>query len=519
MRFGASIHAVATVLSTMRATPPTLMEALPPPPPPLPAAPLPDQLGAIMTGCAVQAQLSYYNEFKSELQGRWLESFLGHEHLKVERIDSRGGGRLLFRGLSDVLRCEWREYFRTMLSSKPEKYKCRYKVGTADTVGGPSAAASEAAASGANTGGEVPSWAAASASRAQNPYLQKAQPTYREFSITVEPKAVASGLMSIMRQLSNEWASDLGFVAREGAYLMEACADSEDGSLAEGCDVDSAPSSLLDAMQSNWERALVDTTIDLPDPLYTALRAASSSWMSDLNEDGVSPFRAENFDLLQRATTREAVLSVLASFEEAAALDSGCVEAASAAWLRVRVVEWLPRFEQPPRSQLAGLFCLSLLMAPPSPMRVGGASAGSDDDDDEGSSGGGGGGGTLRMVDPVEIAYRVLDERRTIASSWAEALGTGCIPDALQALLAEDMEKQLAATMGNPEPPPPSASEQQQPLPPQQDPPPPLEQPPPPSPDLELDLQQLELNLEIDLDQLLDEDPDRTRDDDEPAPQ
>ena len=425
---------VVTLLSAVRAPPPCMMleDAAPSPPQPLP---VPEAVATLLVGCAVQAQLSYHNEFKNEVQGRWLEAFLGHEHLKVERVDSRGGGRLLFRGLSDVLRCEWREYFRTMLRGKPEKYACRYKVGTADTVGGPSASASDAARAGANTApGDQPSWAAASASRAANPYLKK-QETFREYTEVVEPRRIATGLMSIVRQLCAEWSTDLDFVAREGGFLLEACAVGADGAFGEGCDVDidAAAATMMDGV--DVDKALANSALSLPEPLYASLRAASAKWHSDV-EEAPSPFRAENFDLLQRACTREAALSVLARLDAAADRDPRSVEAASAEWLRSKLAdEWLPRFESPSRPQLAGLFCLSILSAPPTPRRVG----------DSDSGGGDGDGGTLRLVDPEAIGQEVLEARVGIASAWAAALATSSVSDALQELLREDLEGQLAS--------------------------------------------------------------------------
>ena len=165
------------------------------------------------------------------------------------------------------------------------------------------------------------------------------------------------------------------------------------------------------------------------------LRAASAKWHSDV-EEAPSPFRAENFDLLQRACTREAALSVLARLDAAADRDPRSVEAASAEWLRSKLAdEWLPRFESPSRPQLAGLFCLSLLSAPPTPRRVG----------DSDSGGGDGDGGTLRLVDPEAIGQEVLEARVGIASAWAAALATSSVSDALQELLREDLEGQLAS--------------------------------------------------------------------------
>lgn len=117
---------------------------------------LPNQLSSLLLQSAIQTQLSYHVEFKNEVRTRWLEAFLGHEHLKVER-----SGRLNFKGLTDGLRVDWQDYLRTMLRGKPESYSCRYKIGTPDQEDDASAAAKDAAAAGAgSSGGDEAPWAA-----------------------------------------------------------------------------------------------------------------------------------------------------------------------------------------------------------------------------------------------------------------------------------------------------------------------------------------------------------------------
>ena len=242
--------------------------------PPYTGPPLPEQVQALLLQCAIQTQLSYYNEFKNEMRARWLESFLGHEHLKVERTSDRGGGYAPFRGLSDGLRCSFTEYLKTMLSGKAERYEIRYKIGTADTAGQAnplaSAAAEASAGEAAGSSSSEAPWAAASASRAANPYLkQERKEQYKTFTEIVDPRMVAQGLMSICRQISAEWSKDLLAVSRESAYLRGVCgddgeayADAFEGGLSGGvsfaadgegggslmpdeCDIDVAPQNLL----------------------------------------------------------------------------------------------------------------------------------------------------------------------------------------------------------------------------------------------------------------------------------
>ena len=323
--------------------------------------PPPLKLLNLMCQCTVQTQLGHYAEFKNEMRSRWLEAFLGHEHLRVVYTGSKTT-RLEYRGLSDGLRCSWRDYLATMLRGKPERYEVRYAVGTADPVmvprapapqldataptpppapplpappspppvaqGGSSAEAAKAAwlarlggaersatagPPAAPTPSAAPPWAAASASRKSNPFLAKEQPTYREYTEVLEPRRIATGLIAIARQLAAEWKDDLARLSREGAYLAEMCEEQSDG-----CDIDRAPMTMMATLGSTTAAAH-DVTKTLPPVIYASFRAATAAWNSDLNEDGVSPFRAENYDLLQRAVTREAALSALADLEQARA--------------------------------------------------------------------------------------------------------------------------------------------------------------------------------------------------------
>ena len=75
----------------------------------------------------------------------------------------------------------------------------------------------------------------------------------------------------------------------------------------------------------------------LPEQLTTSSRAAGMSW-NDEFADMPTPFRAQNFDLLQRACTREAIVRAVVL------LNATSEHASSAAWLESRALEWLPRF-------------------------------------------------------------------------------------------------------------------------------------------------------------------------------
>jgi hypothetical protein len=375
----------------------------------------PEKLLALLMQCAVQAQLYYFNEFKNEIMGRWLESFLGHEHLNVKRVSDKGGGIIQFRGLSDGLRCSPRDYMITMLQQKPEEYKVRYKIGTADGAGVPTmpTPGSEATSEGSMAGADAP-WAAASASRAANPYLKKAA-QYREYTEVVEPRRVARGLQSISVQLAGEWTDDLAYVATEGALLLDACAaGARDECELPGERLDEASSGLL-RPGVNASTLATDTATELPPALSASFRAASMSWVADFAEMA-TPFRSENFDLLERACTREAAIAAIATLDrgEGAQTASERAEAlverrsadCNAEWLRGRLLEWLPRFEAPRRTRLAGLFLLELIQAAPTPQRLVGP---------EGDE-------RFAINDPTRVATEVIMHRQRIAREWADEL-------------------------------------------------------------------------------------------------
>jgi len=156
----------------------------------------------------------------------------------------------------------------------------------------------------------------------------------------------------------------------------------------------------------------------LPEQLTTSSRAAGMSW-NDEFADMPTPFRAQNFDLLQRACTREAIVRAVVL------LNATSEHASSAAWLESRALEWLPRFEAPPRTHLAGLFLIELMSAPVSIRQVEGPD----------------GRPSLTINDPAVVVEEVLRQREAVATEWAAELrGT---PATHAALLREILEEQL----------------------------------------------------------------------------
>lgn len=376
----------------------------------------------LLLRCAIQTQLSYYNEFKNECRARWLEAFLGHEHLRVQRISDYGGGRQNYKGITQGLRCSWDEYLSTMLECKPETFEVRYKIGTADTASMlDNSALSRMREAEEEAGDAPPTWASASASRAMNPYLKKERKEeYRTFSETINPSIVARGLLSICTQIAAEWEHDLAFIASEGYTLAQACAEEE------ACRTDEDDTSYGMPEPMIPEKAIADPTYQLPAAITSSFRAASFEWTRD-DVEAPSAFRATSFDLLQRAVSRQAALETLFRLKEEGEHEGreGAELSADTRWLRDKLEVWLPRFENPSRTSLSGIFLTELLTAQPAALPT----------ED----------GGLAMIDPAAIADRVLRRRVEIANEWIEALGGSA--EARAALLRSDLETKLVAML------------------------------------------------------------------------
>lgn len=334
---------------------------------------------------SIQAQLSYAMEFKNELMGRWLESFLGHEHLRATRTGDMTS-TIKFRGL-DGLRCDWQDYLRTMLSSGPQEYTVRYRVGTPDLLPRKNG---EASATATADGAEAP-WAAASASRRNNPYLKNQGPAYREYTETIEPRRVARGLMQIRSQLSDEWLHDLPIIAADGARIKAwLCSEEESKRRAaegeagpelcavgpgegQGADPADAPgfgasgTSAADGMAEaaaalEVEELSSDGRPKVPLPVAATFAEATRSWSGSS-----TPFRALNYDMLQRALMREATLRTLRELERDEGAGSSSKHA-TVAWLRERFEAWRPLLETcalRPRARGPGARRLAPDPAPP----------------------------------------------------------------------------------------------------------------------------------------------------------
>ena len=406
-----------------------------------------DLLQSYLLRGAIQTQLHYHLEFKNEVASRWLESFLGHEHLGVKAV-----GGPTFRGLDDGLRCGWRDYLSTMLGSEPQTYEVRYKMGRwggrGDTTDGAGwwpkrndEARQEKAAADAPDAPPADTWSAASASRRSNPYLQQStEEQYKTFKEQIEPRRVVNSLLSICNQLQGEWESDLLAIAREGGYILRVSAAAEAGEeeaferafggaggggaggdgdaaaaeCAVGGDDDVAASSLcVDPA------AILDAAAPLPAAITQAFRTQSSAWILDGVQEAPSPYRETWWDLLERATTREAARAAAAALERR----GGAGDAVAAEWLRQKLAEWEPRFDAPPRAHLASIFLAEVCLAPAGPI------ARAD--------------GSLALAEPARVADELIVQRERVAKAWAAALAeTG---PGRASLLAADLEGQLNA--------------------------------------------------------------------------
>ena len=406
-----------------------------------------DLLQSYLLRGAIQTQLHYHLEFKNEVASRWLESFLGHEHLGVKAV-----GGPTFRGLDDGLRCGWRDYLSTMLGSEPQTYEVRYKMGRwggrGDTTDGAGwwpkrndEARQEKAAADAPDAPPADTWSAASASRRSNPYLQQStEEQYKTFKEQIEPRRVVNSLLSICNQLQGEWESDLLAIAREGGYILRVSAAAEAGEeeaferafggaggggaggdggdaaaeCAVGGDDDVASSSLcVDPA------AILDAAAPLPAAITQAFRTQSSAWILDGVQEAPSPYRETWWDLLERATTREAARAAAAALERR----GGAGDAVAAEWLRQKLAEWEPRFDAPPRAHLASIFLAEVCLAPAGPI------ARAD--------------GSLALAEPARVADELIVQRERVAKAWAAALAeTG---PGRASLLAADLEGQLNA--------------------------------------------------------------------------
>lgn len=343
-----------------------------------------DRLHSMLVRCAVQTQLAHYSAFKNQLHSEWLTEFLDHDHLwqRTAEEPPRYDGVL-----SSGLRCGGLEYLRTMLRKEPQSFEVRYEVT------GCIASRPEAAVQGGTSEAAI--------SRRMNPYLQAQEPTYKTYQEVIEPRRIATSLMAVCDQLSEEWTADLQAIACEGDTLQELCSRDELTSSDGDIDLDVAATDVAD-----------ERPRDLPAPISEAFRAVQGGWSSDGGDaaEEASPFREENFDLLQRTATYQAALELLGA---------GSPEGVD--WLTSRLKQWEARWEEPDTPHLGNVFLVQALQAPPTPKQRAD--------------------GTLFMASPRAVAAEVLAARERLCFDWLEALPR--LQRQRTALVSESFEEAL----------------------------------------------------------------------------
>ena len=355
-----------------------------------------------------------------ELQGMATRAWAGPQDRRS--MGSGGEERQRLKALSDARKAKWPN---TLEALRAKKERARQEKAAADAPDAPPA----------------DTWSAASASRRSNPYLQQStEEQYKTFKEQIEPRRVVNSLLSICNQLQGEWESDLLAIAREGGYILRVSAAAEAGEeeaferafggaggggaggdgdaaaaeCAVGGDDDVASSSLcVDPA------AILDAAAPLPAAITQAFRTQSSAWILDGVQEAPSPYRETWWDLLERATTREAARAAAAALERR----GGAGDAVAAEWLRQKLAEWEPRFDAPPRAHLASIFLAEVCLAPAGPI------ARAD--------------GSLALAEPARVADELIVQRERVAKAWAAALAeTG---PGRASLLAADLEGQLNA--------------------------------------------------------------------------
>jgi hypothetical protein len=183
---------------------------------------------------------------------------------------------------------------------------------------------------------------------------------YHEYSISIDPGRLAEDLCEVRAHLSEEWQLDLQLIAAENAELFR----HHNEVMVNGSDT-----------QGKFRHPLLN------------------------RGDSDSPLRLANYDLLEKYCTHVASERVLHDMSRSRA------ERHSHKWLR----EWLlmhgEGFEGDHGHNVGREFLRGLLSAPPSVVAEGGKGRG------------------ITMIDPLDIAARIMAERQLVADSWVEALG------------------------------------------------------------------------------------------------
>jgi len=181
-----------------------------------------------------------------------------------------------------------------------------------------------------------------------------------EYSINIDPSRLAEDMCEVRLQIADEWQADLQLIAAENAELFRH----------------------HNEMMVNGS----DTQLHFKHPLM-------------VQGDQDSPLRKSNYDLLEKYATHVATQRVLHDMSRSKP------ERHSHSWLREYVVLHGEGFEGDHGFNVGRSFLAGLLGAPPSVVP------------------GKKGSKRITMIDPLDIAARIMAERQCVADRWVEALG------------------------------------------------------------------------------------------------
>jgi len=182
---------------------------------------------------------------------------------------------------------------------------------------------------------------------------------FYEYSINIDPARLAEDLCEVRVHLSEEWQLDLQLISAENAELFR---------------------QHNDVMVNG-----TDTQGQFQHPLLS-------------QGDGDSPLRKSNYDLLEKYATHVASERVLHEMERSRA------DRHSHRWLREYIVLHGEGFEGDHGHGVGRAFLRGLLSAPPSVVPPQGK------------------GGRPTLIDPLDIAARIMAERQVVADAWVGAL-------------------------------------------------------------------------------------------------
>eukprot|EP00277_Geminigera_cryophila_P037770 CAMPEP_0173103212 /NCGR_PEP_ID=MMETSP1102-20130122/38187_1 /TAXON_ID=49646 /ORGANISM="Geminigera sp., Strain Caron Lab Isolate" /LENGTH=397 /DNA_ID=CAMNT_0013997847 /DNA_START=121 /DNA_END=1314 /DNA_ORIENTATION=- len=195
-----------------------------------------------------------------------------------------------------------------------------------------------------------------------NPYIQ---PSVMEFTVTLSPRKYVNTIMDLREQVSREWVGDLELIARENA--------------------------------EHWRHHLAMVTNGTDPEIGLQHRLIQPS-------DTDSSLRLDNYDLLEKFCTHVACTQVQME------LASKTADEHQAMWLK-QFMEDKSSFSSTDTRGAGRTFLAHLLDEPP---RISSSWRTPGDSDIEESE--------VKLIDPLDIAARIMAQRQVVAERWIEAL-------------------------------------------------------------------------------------------------